>query len=47
MVGGLGLRHGTVPWIGSLIYDQFCRMRKLQWSLRVTFIENLVESSVF
>ncbi len=44
MVGGLGLRHGTLPWSGSLIHDQFCRMRQLQLSLRVTFNQDVVMS---
>ena len=42
MVGGLGLRLGTLPWIDLMIHDQFCRMRQLQLSLRVTFNQDVV-----
>lgn len=41
MVGGLELRLGTLPWIGTLTHDQFCRMRQLQLSLRVTFNQDV------
>ena len=44
MVGGLRLRHGTVPWIGLMIHDQFCRMRQLQLSLSITFNQDVVMS---
>lgn len=44
MVGDLGLRLGTLPWIGLMIHDQFCRMRQLQLSLHITFNQDVVMS---